>query len=215
MVTPCVYHLAVTSIAGLASEDSYRRIRQLQAITITWMIIEAIGSLWAAVRARSPALLAFGGDSAIELLSAAVVLRRFQTHTSEEHAERRAARIAGVLLTILTGYILAISALTLLGYSEPKSSRIGIAILAVAALVMPWLAREKRRLSSATGSAALRADAAESMLCAYLSIIALLGLAAHAFFGIGWADPVAAMAITPFIVWEAWEALRGKQCSCP
>ena len=80
---------------------------------------------------------------------------------------------------------------------------------------MPWLAREKRRLSSATGSAALRADAAESMLCAYLSIIALVGLAAHAFFGIGWADPVAAMAITPFIVWEAWEALRGKQCLCP
>jgi Co/Zn/Cd efflux system component len=131
----------VTSIAGGASEDSYRRIRQLQAITITWMIIEAIGSLWAAVRARSPALLAFGGDSAIELLSAAVVLRRFQTHASEEHAERRAARIAGVLLIILTGYVLAISALTLLGYSEPKSSRIGVAILAVAALVMPWLAR--------------------------------------------------------------------------
>jgi len=204
----------VTSIAGAASEDSYRRIRQLQAITITWMIIEAIASLWTAVRARSPALLAFGGDSAIELLSAAVVLRRFQTHASEEHADQRAARIAGVLLIILTGYVLAISALTLLGYSEPKSSRTGIAILAVAALVMPWLAREKRRLSSATGSAALRADAAESMLCAYLSIIARLGLAARAFFGIGWADPVAAMAITPFIVWEAWEALRGKQCSC-
>jgi len=205
----------VTAIAGAASEDSYRRIRQLQAITITWMIIEAIASLWAAVRAKSPALLAFGGDSAIELLSAAVVLRRFQTHASEEHAERRAARIVGVLLIILTGYVLAISALTLLGYTEPKSSRTGIAILAVAGLVMPWLAREKRRLSSATGSAALRADAAESMLCAYLSIIALLGLAAHALFGIGWADPVAAMAITPFIVWEAWEALRGKQCSCP
>jgi divalent metal cation (Fe/Co/Zn/Cd) transporter len=205
----------VTSIAGAASEDSYRRIRQLQAITITWMIIEAIASLWAAVRARSPALLAFGGDSAIELLSATVVLRRFQTHASEEHAERRAARIAGVLLIILAGYVLAISAFTVLGYSEPKSSRTGIAILAVAALVMPWLAREKRRLSSATCSAALRADAAESMLCAYLSIIALLGLAAHAVFGIGWADPVAAMAITPFIVWEAWEALQGKQCSCP
>jgi divalent metal cation (Fe/Co/Zn/Cd) transporter len=205
----------VTSIAGAASEDSYRRIRQLQAITITWMIIEAIASLWTAVRARSPALLAFGGDSAIELLSATVVLRRFQTHASEEHAERRAARIAGVLLIILAGYVLAISAFTVLGYSEPKSSRTGIAILAVAALVMPWLAREKRRLSSATCSAALRADAAESMLCAYLSIVALLGLAAHAVFGIGWADPVAAMAITPFIVWEAWEALQGKQCSCP
>ena len=205
----------MSSIAGAAPEDSHRRIRRIQAITILWMTIEVIASLWAAVHARSPALLAFGGDSAIELLSAAVVLWRFHQPAAEERIERRAARIAGVLLLLLAAYVVAVSALTLLGYSEPKSSRIGIAILAVAALVMPWLAREKRRLSSATGSAALRADAAESMLCAYLSIIALFGLAAHAFFGIGWADPVAAMAITPFIVWEAWEALRGKQCSCP
>ena len=128
----CVYHLAVTSIAGAASEDSYRRIRQLQANTITWMIIEAMASLWTAVRARSPALLAFGGDSAIELLSAAVVLRRFQTHASEEQRRTTSRSHCGRSSIILTGYVLAISALTLLGYSEPKSSRTGIAILAVA-----------------------------------------------------------------------------------
>jgi divalent metal cation (Fe/Co/Zn/Cd) transporter len=178
------------------------------------MTIEAIASLWAAVHARSPALLAFGGDSAIELLSAAVVLWRFQQPAAEEHIERRAARIAGALLLLLAAYVVAVSALTLLGYSEPHPSRIGIAILVLAAIVMPWLAREKRRLSSATGSAALRADAAESMLCAYLSIIALVGLATNAFFGIRWADPVSALAITPLIIWEAREALRGKPCSC-
>ena len=178
------------------------------------MTIEAAVSLWAAVRAKSPALLAFGGDSAIELLSAAVVLWRFQRPAAEEQAERRAARIAGVLLLLLPAYVVAVSALTLLGYSEPRPSRMGIVILALAAVVMPWLAREKRRLSSVTGSVALRADAAESMLCAYLSIIALVGLAMHALFGIAWADPVAALAITPLIVWEAREALRGKPCSC-
>lgn len=209
-----VYHLTVSSIAGAAPEDSYRRIRRIQAITIIWMTIEAAASLWAALRAKSPALLAFGGDSAIELLSAAVVLFRFQQPASEEHAERRAARIAGILLLVLAVYVAGVSALTLLGYSEPKPTRLGIAILALAAMVMPWLAREKRRLSSVTGSAALRADAAESMLCAYLSLIALVGLAANAFFGIGWADPVAALAIMPFIVWEAREALQGKPCSC-
>jgi divalent metal cation (Fe/Co/Zn/Cd) transporter len=178
------------------------------------MTIEVIASLWAAVHARSPALLAFGGDSAIELLSAAVVLWRFHQPAAEERIERRAARIAGVLLLLLAAYVVAVSALTLLGYSEPNPSRIGIAILVLAATVMPWLAREKRRLSSATGSAALRADAAESMLCAYLSIIALVGLATNAFFGISWADPVSALAITPLIIWEAREALRGKPCSC-
>ncbi|HWJ48967.1 MAG TPA: cation transporter [Candidatus Udaeobacter sp.] len=178
------------------------------------MTIEATASLWAAVRAKSPALLAFGGDSAIELLSAAVVFWGFQRPEAEEAAERRAARIAGVLLFLLTAYVLAVSALTPLGYSEPKPSRMGIAILVLAAIAMPWLAREKRGLSSVTGSAALRADAAESMLCAYLSIIALVGLATNTFFGIGWADPVSALAITPFIIWEAREALRGKPCAC-
>jgi divalent metal cation (Fe/Co/Zn/Cd) transporter len=79
---------------------------------------------------------------------------------------------------------------------------------------MPWLARQKRQLSSTTGSAALRADAAESMLCAYLSMIAVAGLAVHTFFGVAWADPIAALVITPLIVREAREALRGKACGC-
>jgi divalent metal cation (Fe/Co/Zn/Cd) transporter len=82
------------------------------------------------------------------------------------------------------------------------------------ALIMPVLAKEKQRLSALTGSAALRADAAESALCAYLSIIAPLGLAVHAIWHIAWADPVAALAITPLIVFEAREAMRGKACGC-
>jgi len=176
--------------------------------------LEAGLSLWAAWRARSPALLAFGGDSAIELLSAAVVLWRFRRQVSNENAERQAARIAGVLLLVLLLYVITASVATLLGYSEPGSSRLGIIVLIAAALIMPWLAQQKRQLSSVTGSAALRADAAESMLCAYLSLIALAGLAAHALFGIAWADPVAALAVTPLIAWEARQAILGKACGC-
>ena len=89
-----------------------------------------------------------------------------------------------------------------------------MAVLVGAALIMPVLANEKRRLSVLTGSAALRADAAESALCAYLSIIALMGLAVHAIWHIAWADPVAALAITPLIMFEAREAMRGKACGC-
>jgi len=106
------------------------------------------------------------------------------------------------------------SVTSLLGYSEPKPTLLGIAILIAAAVVMPWLAKVKRRLSGATGSAALRADAAQSALCAYLSLIALAGLAINAIWRVKWADPVAALAVLPLIVWEVREALRGRTCGC-
>jgi len=177
------------------------------------MSVEAALSLWAAWTARSPDLAAFGGDSAVELMSAVVVLWRFRPDASER-AEQRAARIAGGLLFVLAAYVVLASAMSLLGYSKPKPSYLGMAVLVGAAIIMPVLAKEKRRLSALTGSAALRADATESALCAYLAVIALIGLAVHAIWHIAWADPVAALAITPLIVFEAREAMRGKACGC-
>jgi hypothetical protein len=97
-----------------------------------------------------------------------------------------------------------------LGYIEPKPTFLGIAILVAAAAVMPWLAKEKRRLSATTGSAALRADAAQSALCAYLSLIALAGLAINAIWHVKWADPTAALGVLPLIVREGREAMLGK-----
>jgi divalent metal cation (Fe/Co/Zn/Cd) transporter len=178
------------------------------------MGVEAVVSLLSAWRARSPALLAFGGDSAIELASAVVVLWRFRASAAHGHAEKRAARVAGTLLFALAAFVAASSVTSLLGYSEPKPTFLGIAILVAAAAVMPWLAKEKRRLSATTGSAALRADAAQSALCAYLSLIALAGLAINAIWHVKWADPIAALAVLPLIVWEGREAMRGKACGC-
>jgi len=178
------------------------------------MSVEAAISLIAACRARSPTLLAFGGDSAIELASAVVVLWRFNASAAHEHAERQAARIAGVLLFALAACVVTASVIALLGYSEPKPTFLGIAILIAAVVVMPSLAKEKRRLSTATGSAALRADAVQSALCAYLSLIALTGLAINAVWRINWADPIAALAVLPLIIWEGREAMRGKPCGC-
>jgi len=205
----------VTSSAEL--QDPVRRIRCLQKLTITWMIAEAILSLRAAFRAKSPALLAFGGDSAIELFSAAVVLWRFQDRNgkqSGEVAERRAARIAGILLLALALYVVAVACATLFGLVESSPSYVGIGLLTAAIVVMPWLAWQKRRLATITQSAALRADAAESMLCAYLSVVALLGLSARAWLHVSWADPIAALAATPFLLWEARRAWRGDPCGC-
>jgi divalent metal cation (Fe/Co/Zn/Cd) transporter len=198
----------------MASPDTFRRIRRVQAISIAWMSVEAAVSLFVAWRASSPALLAFGGDSAIELFSAAVVLWRFRATAAHGDAERRAARVAGALLFVLAAYVAITSVASLLGYSEAKPALLGIAILVAAAIVMPWLAKEKRRLSGATGSGALRADAAQSALCAYLSLIALAGLATNAIWHVKWADPIAALAVLPLIGWEGREAMRGKVCGC-
>jgi len=190
------------------------RIRRIQTITIAWMTAEAVASLWAAWMAHSPALLAFGGDSAIELLSAVVVYLRFRSKWSGEQAERLAARITGSLLFALAAYVALIATLALLGHREVRPSFLGIVVLIVAALVMPLLAQQKRRLSDLTASAALRADAAESALCGYLSIIALTGLVANAFWGITWADPLAALCLIPLIMREGWQALKGMPCDC-
>ena len=194
-----------------ASLDVARgRVRLVQLFTLIWMAGEAGASLVGAWKAHSPALLAFGGDSLIELLSAGVVFWRFTTETAAERAENRAARIAGVLLLLLAVYVAWISVLALLGYRQPERSLLGICVLVAAAAVMPWLGWEKRKLSALTGSAALRADAAESILCGYLALIVLAGLLVNFFWKIGRADTIAALAILPFIAREAWEALSAS-----
>ena len=201
------------SVLQVPTQDTTQPIQRIQTVTILWMIVEVSVSLSAAWKARSPALLAFRGDSAIELLSAAAVLWRFRS-SAQERSEKQVARIAAALLFILAAYVAVVSAMTLLGHREAKTTYWGIAILIGAAVIMPWLAKEKRRLSAITGSAALRADAAESALCAYLSVIALIGLGINAIWHIRWADPLAALVIVPLILWEGREAMRGKACGC-
>jgi divalent metal cation (Fe/Co/Zn/Cd) transporter len=198
----------------VADASTVHRIRGIQTITIAWMTVEAVVSLSAAWMAHSPALLAFGGDSAIELLSAAVVYWRFRSRGSDDRTEKLAARITGSLLFALAAYVVLVAAQALLGHGEVRPSFLGIVVLIVAAVVMPILAQQKRHLSTLTASAALRADAAESALCGYLSIIALAGLVANAIWGITWADPVAALCLIPLVMREGWQAFKGNPCGC-
>ena len=186
----------------------------IQTVTLVWMSMEAVVSLGAAWMARSPALLAFGGDSAVELLSAAVVFWSFYSPSHREYREKRASKIAGGLLFVLAAFVVTTSVLTFSGHIEARPSPIGIALLVLAAIIMPWLAAQKRRLSTAIASPALRADAAESAVCGYLALIALAGLMANAVWKVSWADPVAALGLTPLICLEGWKAVKGKLCDC-
>ena len=190
--------------------DVSRRVLQLQVLTIVWMTVEAGVSVATAWSSHSPALLAFGGDSLIELLSAAVVLWRFRF----ELKEARAAQIAGVLLFVLAGLVALTSTLNFLGYRDAQRSFIGIGILLAAAIAMPWLAGRKRQLAAITSSAAMKADAAESALCGYMAWIALAGLAVNAIWAKSWADPVAAIVLVPLIIREGREAVTSSKVGC-
>jgi divalent metal cation (Fe/Co/Zn/Cd) transporter len=200
--------------AAPPAPDRLRRVARLQVLTIVWMSVEAIVALGAAWTARSPALLGFGGDSAIELFSAIIVLWRFRSKSDSADTEKLAGRVAGGLLFVVAAFVVVSSGLSLLGYREPQLSFAGIIVLIVAAIGMPWLAREKRKLATQVASASLRADATESALCGYMSMIALAGLLANAIFHAPWADPIAALALVPFIAREGWEAIHASRRCC-
>lgn len=176
------------------------------------MCAEAGIAMFAAVRAHSVALLGFGADSGIELVSALVVLLHFKKHVYMN--ETSAARITGALLFALAAFILGSSVVTFTNVRfRPEPTYLGIGLLIVAATFMPWLAYQKKKLSKRTKSASLKADAMQSSMCAYLAWIALGGLALNALYKFSWADPVAALLLVPIVVREGWEAIHGKSCA--
>lgn len=184
----------------------------LQGITILWMVVECGVSLYAAWSARSVALLAFGGDSLVELLSAGVVLFSFLPKSPV--SKERAARWAGVLLFALAAAVAIMSIAALVGGTAPKTSCAGIIITAAALLVMPALAWLKRRTARATGSRALAADSVQSATCAYLAAITLVGLGINAAFHIRSIDAAAALVAFPVLIVEGRRALQGEVCNC-
>jgi divalent metal cation (Fe/Co/Zn/Cd) transporter len=189
-----------------------RTVLWLQLVTLAWMLVECGVSLYAASMAHSAALLAFGSDSLVELMSASLVLA--QCIPGIAIAERRANRIAGGLLFLLA-LVVAATAIGSLGVrAKPQTSPIGMAITVAALLAMPLLAWLKRREARRTHHAALAADAVQSATCAYLAGITLAGLAINAIFHITWIDSVAALLAVPILLWEGRSAWRGHTCAC-
>lgn len=184
----------------------------IQGVTLAWMLVEFGVSAHAAVRAHSPAMLAFGSDSLVELLSATVVL--LQWIPSMSISERRASRMAGALLFVLAFVVAAIAVASLTLRLRPATSYAGIAITIAALIAMPVLAFLKSREARRSQNAALAADAVQSATCAYLALIALAGLAINATFHVAWLDSVAALVAAPILVKEGRSAWRGHVCGC-
>jgi divalent metal cation (Fe/Co/Zn/Cd) transporter len=198
-----------------ANASDYRRGRRLEYLTIGWNTVEALVSIVAGFVAGSTALLGFGIDAAIESASGAALLWRLQDEGQHARRERIALRIVGVSFLLLAAWIAFDAAQSLLMRDPPDASAAGITIATLSLVVMPWLAREKRRTAARIDSRALVADSRQTSICAWLSAILLTGLAVNALFGWWWADAVAALIMVPIIAYEGYEALRGETCeSC-
>ena len=192
-----------------------RRGKLLEYATIGYNSLEGVIAIAAGVIAGSVALVGFGFDSVIEVISGATLLWRLYADVDEarrEQVEQRALRIVGVSFLLLAAYVLFDAGKALLRREPPDESIVGIVLAAVSLVVMPLLVRAKRRVAKAIGSRALDADATQTALCTYLSAILLGGLLLNAFAGWWWADPVAALVMVPIIVREGLEGIRGERC---
>ncbi len=207
----------MTALAAVAPDRSalVQRGLRLETLTVAWNSAEAVIGIVAGIVAGSIALVGFGLDSVIEVSSGAVLLWRLRAdrdHSRREQAERLALRLVGASFLALATYVAADAVLTLWRRQAPEESLVGMALAGVSLVVMPLLARAKRRAAAELGSAALHADSQQTQICAYLSVILLAGLGFNAALGWWWADPVAGLLMTPIIVSEGVEALRGKTC---
>jgi divalent metal cation (Fe/Co/Zn/Cd) transporter len=188
-----------------------RRGLVLNYLSIGYNALEAVGSIAAGWIAGSVALVSFGVDSAIEFTSAGaaqVRLRRDFDHERRERLEVRTHRVIGASFLALALYVTIDAAQSLWQREIPERSVLGIVILALSVIIMPVLARAKRRIAVQLDSRALKADAKQTSLCAYLSVIALIGVLLNALLGWWWADPFAALAMVPIIAKEGIEGIR-------
>ena len=192
----------------------HRRARWLETFTIAWNVIEAIVAVGAGLASGSVALIGFGVDSAIEVTSAVGLFWRLRKAgpeadaVEESDAERTALYIVAATFFALAAYIAYESVSGLLGDKEPDSSTVGVVLAVLSLAIMPMLAWWKQRTGKEMGSRALQADAIETWVCSYLSLALLLGVGLHAAFGWAWADPLAALAMLPVILYEGWETLQ-------
>lgn len=191
-----------------------RRIRWIVAATITHNVIEAVIAIAAGSVASSTALIGFGLDSVVEVLSAAAVAWQF-AGPDPEARERVTLKVIAVSFFALALYVTVDAALTLTGVREPEHSTIGIVLAAVSLAVMPFLSLLERRTGKELGSASAIADSKQTLVCSYLSAAVLIGLLLNTLFGWSWADPVAGLVVVVFAVREGLEAWRGDACKQP
>lgn len=204
--------MSTTALSAGRRHLLQRRVRWIVSATIAYNVIEAIVAIAAGILASSGALIAFGLDSTIEVLSAAAVAWQF-TRRDPERWEKPTLRVIAVAFFALTAYVIATSLLALLGRVEAEHSTLGIIITALSVVIMPFLSLAERRTGRELGSATAVADSKQTLICTYLSAAVLIGLLLNSLFGWWWTDAIAGLVIAGFAIREGIEAWRGDACA--
>ncbi|PYT02811.1 MAG: hypothetical protein DMF60_20235 [Acidobacteria bacterium] len=205
----------MTNAVPVSRRQLVRRGQRLEYFTIVWNSLEALVSIVAGMIAGSVSLVGFGLDSLIEVTSGAALLwclHHDLDPSRREDIERKTLRVVGVCFLALAVYIGYDSHVSLIRHQAPERSLLGIIIAALSLVVMPLLARAKRRVANGIGSAAMHADSRQTDFCTYLSAILLGGLLLNAVLGWWWADPVAGLVMASFIAKEGVDGIRAKEC---
>ena len=189
-----------------------RRIRWIVAVTIGYNVIEAVVAIMAGTLASSAALIAFGLDSTIEVLSAAAVAWQF-TRRDPQRWENATLRVIAVAFFALAAYVTTTSVVALLLRVDVEHSPLGIVITSLSLAIMPLLSLAERRAGRELGSATAVADSKQTLICTFLSAAVLTGLILNALFGWWWTDPIAGLVIAGFAIREGIEAWRGDACA--
>ncbi|WP_424463120.1 cation transporter [Pseudoclavibacter helvolus] len=205
-------HADTTAVDGARRAVLQQRIRLIVTFTIAYNVIEAIIALSAGTAASSAALIGFGLDSVIEVLSAAAIAWQF-TRREPERWEKPTLRVIAVAFFMLAAYVTVSSISALVSGSPVEHSTVGIVLAAVSVAVMPFLSLLERRAGRELGSATAVADSKQTLICTYLSAAVLLGLVLNSLLGWSWADAVAGLVIAAFAVREGVEAWRGDTCA--
>lgn len=202
----------MTTTADNRRQVLQRRIQWIVTATIAYNLIEAVVAIAAGTVASSAALIGFGLDSTIEVLSAAAVAWQF-TRRDPERWEKGTLRVIAVAFFALAAYVTVTSVLALVGQVDVEHSTLGIVITALSVVIMPFLSLAERRAGRELGSATAVADSKQTLICTYLSAAVLVGLVVNSLFGWWWADAIAGLVIAAFAIREGIEAWRGDACA--
>lgn len=196
-----------------ADQKLYKRAFALSMFTIFYNAVEGLVSIYLGYQDETLALMGFGVDSFIEILSGlgiAIMIIRINKHQKSEQSnfERTALRITGIAFYLLSIGLLVGIILNLINQHKPETTFWGVVISLISILVMTWLTYAKKKVGKKLNSEPILADANCTKVCVYMSVVLLVSSLIYELTGFAYADMIGSAGLIYFSISEGKEALE-------